>query len=54
MSIDAKRRRLMGEGPWIPFATRTSIIPFAAIVAERNRSSLVEIGVWRTLGGLCA
>jgi uncharacterized membrane protein len=54
MSIDAKRRRLMGEAAWIPFATRTSIIPFAAIVAGRNRFSLVEIGVWRTLGGLLA
>jgi hypothetical protein len=54
MSIDAKRRRLMGEAPWIPFATRTSIIAFAAIVAGHNRFSLVEIVVWRTLGGLCA
>lgn len=53
-SIDAKRRRLMGEAAWIPFATRTSIIPFAAIVAGRNQFSLVEIGVWRTLGGLLA
>ena len=53
-SIDAKRRRLMGEAAWIPFATRTSIIPFAAIVAGRNQFSLVEIGVWRTLGGVLA
>jgi uncharacterized membrane protein len=54
ISIDAKRRRLMGEAAWDPFATRTSIIPFAAIVAGRNQFSLVEIGVWRALGGLLA
>lgn len=54
MSIDAKRRRLMGEAAWIPFAARTSIIPFAAIVAGRNQFSLAEIGVWRILGGLLA
>jgi uncharacterized membrane protein len=53
-SIDAKRRRLMGEAAWIPFVTRTSIIPFAAIVAGRNQFSLVEIGVWRTLVGVLA
>jgi uncharacterized membrane protein len=54
ISIDAKRRRLMGEAAWLPFATRTSIIPFAAIIAGRNQFSLVEIGVWRILGGLLA
>jgi uncharacterized membrane protein len=54
MSIDAKRRRLMGEAAWLPFAARTSIIPFAAIVAGRNQFSLVEIGIWRVIGGLLA
>jgi len=54
VSIDAKRRRLMGEAAWAPFATRTSIIPFAAILAGRNQLSLAEIGVWRILGGLLA
>jgi uncharacterized membrane protein len=53
-SIDAKRRRLMGEAAWLPFAMRTSIIPFAAIVAGRNRFSFAEIGAWRILAGLIA
>ena len=53
-SIDAKRRRLMGDAAWNTFAARTSIIPFAAILAGRNQFSLVEIGVWRTLGALFA
>jgi uncharacterized membrane protein len=54
VSIDAKRRRLMGAAAWAPFAARTSIVPFAAIVAGRNQFSLAEIGVWRSLGGLLA
>jgi uncharacterized membrane protein len=36
VSIDAKRRRLLGTG-WEPFAAQTSIVPFAAIAAGRNR-----------------
>ena len=36
VSIDAKRRRLLGAA-WEPFATQTSIVPFAAIAAGRNR-----------------
>lgn len=46
VSIDRKRRRLLDEA-WEPFAAQTSIVPFAAIVAGRNRFSLGEIGVWR-------
>jgi uncharacterized membrane protein len=46
VSIDRKRRRLLGEA-WEPFAAQTSIVPFAAIVAGRNRFSPGEIGVWR-------
>ena len=38
VSIDRKRRRLLGEA-WEPFAAQTSIVPFAAIVAGRNRFS---------------
>lgn len=53
-SIDAKRRRLMGEAAWIPFAARTSIVPFAAILAGRNQFSLGEIGVARILAALFA
>ena len=42
-SIDAKRRRLLGTA-WEPFAARTSIVPFAAIAAGRNRLIPREIG----------
>jgi len=46
VSIDAKRRRLLG-GAWESFATQTSIVPFAAIAARRNRFTPREIGLWR-------
>jgi uncharacterized membrane protein len=46
VSIDQKRRRLLGAA-WVPFAAQTSIIPFAAIVAGRNRFDASEIGLWR-------
>jgi len=46
-SIDAKRRRLLGEPAWQGFASRTSILPFAAIAAGRNSFDAAEIGVWR-------
>ena len=45
-SIDAKRRRLLGAA-WELFAARTSIVPFAAIAAGRNRFIPREIGLWR-------
>ena len=45
-SIDRKRQRLLGSA-WEPFAAQTSIVPFAAIVAGRNRFSAREIGAWR-------
>ena len=44
-SIDAKRRRLLGE-QWLGFAKQTSNIPFAAILEGRQRLSLEEVG-WR-------
>ena len=46
VSIDAKRRRLLGAA-WEPFAAQTSIVPFAAIAAGRNRFNPGEIGAWR-------
>jgi uncharacterized membrane protein len=46
VSIDRKRRRLLGAA-WEPFAAETSVVPFAAIAAGRNRFSPGEIGVWR-------
>lgn len=49
-SIDAKRRRNYGER-WEQFARETSNLPFAAIVAGRNRlgPALREIGLLRPL-----
>jgi uncharacterized membrane protein len=53
VSIDAKRRRSLGDARWRAFAGRTSILPFGAILQGRNRFSAVEIGAWRPLvGGL--
>ena len=46
VSIDAKRRRLLGAA-WEPFGAQTSIVPFAAIAAGRNRVTPREIGIWR-------
>jgi uncharacterized membrane protein len=41
--IDAKRGRAYGER-WAAFAAQTSVLPFAAIAAGRNRSVVHEIG----------
>ena len=46
VSIDAKRRRALGA-TWDAFAAQTSNVPFAAIMAGRQRLSLGEIGWWR-------
>ncbi len=46
VSIDKKRERLLGAA-WEPFAAQTSIVPFAAIAAGRNRFAPGEIGAWR-------
>jgi uncharacterized membrane protein len=53
ISIDAKRRRLLGTA-WEPFAAQTSIVPFAAIAAGRNRFAAREIGLWRWAAALAA
>ena len=45
-SIDRKRARRDGAGR-ARFAAVTSIVPFAAIVAGRNRLVWQEIGLWR-------
>ncbi|HEX2560734.1 NnrU family protein [Phenylobacterium sp.] len=50
-SIDAKRKRALGPA-WDGFAAQTSNIPFAAIVAGRQRLIWREIGVWRILAGV--
>lgn len=48
VSIDAKRRRKLGEG-WSAFASKTSNIPFVAIGAGRNVLKPGEILDWRLL-----
>jgi uncharacterized membrane protein len=55
LSIDAKRRRRFGE-QWAAFAGATSEVPFAAILAGRNRlaPALAEIGPWRVLAAIVA
>jgi uncharacterized membrane protein len=53
VSIDAKRRRLSGAA-WQGFAAQTSILPFAAIAAGRNRFRPGEIGLWRWAAALLA
>lgn len=44
LSIDAKRRRRLGPR-WIPFSAATSNLPFAAVLAGRQRLELREIGL---------
>jgi uncharacterized membrane protein len=50
-SIDAKRKLALGAA-WDSFAAQTSNIPFAAILAGRQKLSLGEIGWWRILLGV--
>ncbi|MFN4353859.1 NnrU family protein [Parvibaculum sp.] len=47
-SIDDKRRRKLGD-TWRGFASRTSNLPFAAIIAGRNQLKIGELGWWRIL-----
>lgn len=47
VSIDARRRRLLGSAAWEPFATVTSILPFGAILSGRNHFVPAEIKPWR-------
>ena len=51
LSIDAKKRRLMGE-EWTRFAAQTSFVPFAALIGGRTCLSAREIGFWRPVAGL--
>lgn len=53
LSIDDKRKKAMGAR-WTAFASQTSNLPFAAIVAGRNRLAIGELGWWRILLGLIA
>jgi len=51
LSIDRKRKRALGAA-WDEFTARTSIIPFAAILAGRNELRLDELPLWRAALGL--
>ncbi len=50
-SIDAKRKRALGAR-WDAFAGQTSGVPFAAILAGKQKLSVGEIGWWRLLLGV--
>ena len=50
-SIDRKRKRALGA-VWDEFMARTSIVPFAAILAGRNEFRLDELPLWRAALGL--
>lgn len=50
-SIDAKRKRKMGDA-WTAFASRTSNLPFAAIVSGRNSLKVGEYLDWRFLAAI--
>lgn len=52
-SIDRKRAAADPQG-WAAFAGKTSIVPFAAIMAGRNQLALSEIGLWRVGVALAA
>lgn len=47
-SIDAKRRKALGD-KYAAFVARTSNVPFAAILAGKQKLSIGEIGWWRLL-----
>ncbi len=53
-SIDAKRRRVLGAAAWDVFASRTSIVPFAAILSGRNSLVAREMGWRRPAAGIVA
>ena len=53
VSIDAKRRLALGSA-WQSFVAQTSILPFAAIAAGRNRFNIGEIPPWRWAAAIAA
>jgi uncharacterized membrane protein len=54
VSIDAKRRRVLGAPAWDAFAGQTSIVPFAAMVQHRTSLAASGIGWWRPSAGVAA
>jgi uncharacterized membrane protein len=53
-SIDAKRRRSLGPEVWDRFASKTSIVPFRAILAGRSSFAPQSLGWWRPAVGIVA
>ncbi len=53
LHIDIKRARRFGD-LWPGYAAQTSYVPFAAIIAGRNRFSLAALGWWRIGLGIAA
>ena len=52
-SIDAKRRRALGDAAWGQFARQTSILPFAAILSRRTTMPGRDLGrLWPSVGVL--
>ena len=47
VSIDAKRRRLLGAERWAPFARQTSIVPFAALAQGRTTLDWRQLLGWQ-------
>lgn len=54
LSIDAKRRRLLGSAAWAPFEGQTSILPFAAVARGRTALALNDVVTWRAGLGVVA
>ena len=50
-SIDKKRKKTLGH-QWDRFAEQTSILPFGAIIAGRQKLRIGEIGWAKIVGGL--
>ncbi len=51
LHIDARRKRALGDA-WTAFASKTSLIPFGAILSGRAKVGLLEIGIGKILIGL--
>lgn len=54
LSIDAKRRRVLGPAAWSPFEGQTSILPFAAVMRGRTALALHDVLTWRAGLGVVA
>ena len=50
-AIDAKKRTTLGEA-WQTYCSQTSFLPFAALVSQRTRLEVREIGYWRLALGM--